>query len=85
MKKIVAIFLLSFGLMACGGVKVTPKDKKIDLIKKSLAGDAEAGIKIGDILIELQKEYKIGKKGATEEIKDWEKTIQEERNKLSIK
>ena len=78
MKKLLLMTLLSGILISCGGVELTPLEKKQEIAKKAIfEGDKEAKQELDKILQELKEKADSGK--AREELKEWEEVIAKER------
>jgi|GEM_PF-1275954 len=78
MKKLLLMILLSGILISCGGVELTPLEKKQEIAKKAIfEGDKEAKQELDKILQELKEKADSGK--AREELKEWEEVIAKER------
>ena len=77
MKKILLMTLLSGILISCGGVELTPLEKKQEIAKKAIfEGDKEAKKELDKILQELKEKADSGK--AREELKEWKEVMSKE-------
>ena len=83
MKKLLLMILLSGILISCGGVELTPLEKKQEIAKKAIfEGDKEAKKELDKILQELKEKADSGK--AREELKEWKEVIAKIRLKKSL-
>ena len=77
MKKLLLMTLLSGLLISCGGVELTPLEKKQEIAKKAIfEGNKEAKAELDKILQELKEKADSGK--AREELKEWKEVISKE-------
>ena len=83
MKKILLMTLLSGILISCGGVELTPLEKKEELVTKVIfEKDKKAEEELDKILQELKEKADSGK--AREELKEWKEVISKLHQKWSL-
>lgn len=83
MKKLLLMTLLSGILISCGGVELTPLEKKEELVTKVIfEKDKKAEEELDKILQDLKEKSDSGK--AREELKEWKEVIAKIRLKKSL-
>lgn len=83
MKKLLLMTFLVGLLASCGGVELTPLEKKQEIAKKAIfEGNKEAKEELDKILQELKEKADSGK--AREELKEWKEVISKESAKKAL-